>query len=298
MAEYSLPQAGNSNINPAYVDAGPYLSDEWARLFRVLFTGDAQASQGVLKGVWNELAVTHPAALNLSIATGVGICNGHVYFNDTSAVSITVTGGVNRSDALCMVENNTNAALPVGPATNYNTVGDVNIPPYSARLAVVKNIGANFVQTTALYMVQLATFTTGAANITNLTDARNYCEFATDIPDDSVDDTKVGDRVPQFYRRQGGSASAWATPGSTTYTPAAVRMQAGAIALTAITNPVTVTFPVAFSNTPLPFVSVLDNGFPDVILNTTAVSATQMTISAQTDINMDTICVWLAIGPE
>lgn len=194
MAEYSLPQPGNSGTNPAYVDAGPYLGDEWARLFRVLFTGDNEATQGVLKGVWNELEPTHPAALNVSINTGVGICNGHVYFNDTSAVSITVNGGANRSDALCIVENNTNAAITVGGGTNYNTVGDVNIPPYSARLAVVKDIGANFSQTTALYMVQLATFTTGAANITNFTDVRSYCHFAT-----CVDETQIDDRTRHFF---------------------------------------------------------------------------------------------------
>jgi len=177
MAQSSRPQAGNVNTNPTYVDAGPYTADQWATLFRVLFTGDQQATQGVLKDVWNELEPTHPAGLSVSINTGVGVCNGHVFFNDTSAVSITVDGGAARGDALCMVENNTNAAL--APGAVYNTVGGANIPPYSTRLAVVKNEAANFTQTNNLYMVKLATFTTGAANITGFTDARDYCVFST-----------------------------------------------------------------------------------------------------------------------
>lgn len=186
MAQSSRPQAGNVNTNPTYVDAGPYTADQWATLFRVLFTGDQQATQGVLKDVWNELEPTHPAGLNVSINTGVGICNGHVFFNDTSAVSITVSGGANRNDALCMVENNTNAAL--APGAVYNTVGGANIPPYSCRLAVVKNEGANFTQTNNLYMVKLATFTTGAANITGFTDARTYCGFSSEITPAMIED--------------------------------------------------------------------------------------------------------------
>lgn len=67
---------------------------------------------------------------------------------------------------------------------------------------------------------------------------------------DSVDDTKAGSRVPQFYRRQGNDASSWAGAGSTTYTPGAVRMQAGALS---ISGNGAVTFPQAFSQIPLVF---------------------------------------------
>jgi len=49
----------------------------------------------------------------------------------------------------------------------------------------------------------------------------------SELASDAVDDTKVGNRVPQFYRRQGGSASEWNSPGTTEYTPGAVRMIAG-----------------------------------------------------------------------
>jgi hypothetical protein len=65
----------------------------------------------------------------------------------------------------------------------------------------------------------------------------------------SVDDTIVGNRVPQFYRRQGGSATDWSAGGTTSYTPGAVRMQSG-VALVDSEGTITVTFPVAFSQPP------------------------------------------------
>lgn len=188
MAQRSRPQAGNRTTNPLYVDSGPYAGDRWATLFRVLFTGDQQATQGVLKGVWNELEPLHPIAnREVVIDTGVGICNGHVFFNDTNAVTIGVDAGVARADTLVMLENNTNAAIAAGAATNYNTEGpDTAIPPYSCRLAVVK--GVAITQTTALYMTPLATFTTGALTFTNFTDTRTFCRFSTEVGPEMIED--------------------------------------------------------------------------------------------------------------
>ncbi len=77
-----------------------------------------------------------------------------------------------------MLENNSNAAISAGAATNYNTEGNADIPPYSARLAVVKDDAANFTQTNTLWMTRLATFTTGAGSFTNFTDVREWCQFA------------------------------------------------------------------------------------------------------------------------
>ena len=155
MAQSSRPQPGNINSSATYVDSGPYSGNQWASLFRVLFTGDQEATQGVLKGVWNELVTTHPVAnLNLQIDMGSGICNGHWYQN-TTAVTITVSapGGGSRSDTLVLLENNTNAPLTAGPGNAYDTVGNASIPPYSVRLAVVKGVGIT--QNLALWMVPL-----------------------------------------------------------------------------------------------------------------------------------------------
>ncbi|OGO66582.1 MAG: hypothetical protein A2029_01525 [Chloroflexi bacterium RBG_19FT_COMBO_47_9] len=75
-----------------------------------------------------------------------------------------------------------------------------------------------------------------------------------DIDDNAVDDTKVGNRVAQFYRRQGGNATNWDTPGSTDYTPTAVRKQLGVRTLEILSGnysaSVAITFPVAFSVVP------------------------------------------------
>lgn len=79
---------------------------------------------------------------------------------------------------------------------------------------------------------------------------------ATDIPADAIDDTKLGDRAPQFYRRQGGNATNWDEPGTTTRTPGAVRMQGGAISADGNDASVTITFPTSFSAPPLVLISV------------------------------------------
>ena len=311
MAQSSLPQAGNRNLNVTYVDAGPYTGDQWSDLFRILFTGDQHATQGVLRGMNNELAATNPAGLQIVTATGAGVADGHVFIN-TAIVTIVVDGGANRSDALCIVENNTNVAIPAGAATNYNTEGDVSIPPYSARLAVVKNVGANFSQTNVLYMVRLATFVTGVASISNLVDVRDFCAFASQadteniadlavtgakIAADSVDDTKAGNRVPQFYRRQGGNATDWHTPGTTNYTPGAIRVQMGALVIPG-TGVESVTFPVAFSAPPLVYVTNIYGG--GVIVSAYVTTATYTALRATTYAGTltGTTASWLAIGPE
>jgi len=136
------------------------------------------------------------------------------------------------------------------------------------------------------------------------------------LADDSVDDTKAGNRVPQFYRRQGGDATQWGTVsgvGSTDYTPTAVRMQAGFRALTIPSGSdivtVEVTYPEAFSAAPLIFTSSFAQLVHDgrvVIVNAynkTATPASVATISihllggnAVADYTAG--IYWLAIGPE
>lgn len=123
---------------------------------------------------------------------------------------------------------------------------------------------------------------------------------------DSVDDTKAGDRVPQFYRRQGGSATVWSAQGTTTYTPGAVRMQAGSIRWTGGSAPfgtVSVTFPVAFGNVPI--VNAIAFGFvvtAQVIVNvTTTLTASGMDLvwtdwGAGNHTQVDIL--WFAVGPE
>lgn len=109
---------------------------------------------------------------------------------------------------------------------------------------------------------------------------------------DSVDDTKAGNRVPQFYRRQGGNSSNWSTAGTTDYTPTAVRMQAGKVSV-GISTTVTVTFPTAFSQPPLVWVTGSTSG----TLVATNVTATTVDLS-HNNLGSAIPISWLAIGPE
>ncbi len=59
--------------------------------------------------------------------------------------------------------------------------------------------------------------------------------------------------------RQGGNATDWNTPGTTNYTPPAVRIQAGSVSASVTGSPAfgwtTITFPVAFAAKPLIFLN-------------------------------------------
>ena len=124
---------------------------------------------------------------------------------------------------------------------------------------------------------------------------------------DSVDDTKAGNRVPQFYRRQGGSATDWSVQGTTSRTPTSVRMQAGVIRHTFTgesSDSQAVTFPIAFSDVPIilvtPWIGSVGDNFISVISVASAAGFTVNTYpnTAQT-ISSETVDVnWMAIGPE
>jgi len=128
---------------------------------------------------------------------------------------------------------------------------------------------------------------------------------ADKIAADAIDDTKVGNRVPQFYRRQGGSASDWSANGSTNYTPTTVRMESGATEIT-ISNgnsygTVNITFPTAFSNVPLVFATVGENVNAISLVLVTSVSSGGATLRinrATTSGDETRTVYWLAIGPE
>ena len=115
----------------------------------------------------------------------------------------------------------------------------------------------------------------------------------------SVDDTIAGNRVPQFYRRQGAASfpNDWYVQGVTNYTPTSVRMQAGIVS-TSLGNPYTVTFPVAFSGTPL-VVAVCDNALVIcAVTNATASGCALETKLATTGVHSNVNVTWFAVGPE
>jgi hypothetical protein len=117
-----------------------------------------------------------------------------------------------------------------------------------------------------------------------------------ELANDIVDDTKVGNRVPQFYRRQGGSATDWTSAGTTDRTPTTVRMQAGA--LTPAGAATAVTFPAAFSDKPVVFAQVLANAAFAVVDSVTASGCTLNAVNAAGTPLIGATVFWLAIGAE
>jgi len=121
------------------------------------------------------------------------------------------------------------------------------------------------------------------------------------LANDIVDDTKVGNRVPQFYRRQGGDPTNWDIPGVNDYTPGAVRMQGGCAQWTgslASTGIKVVTFPVAFSAKPIVIVSV--NGNYQITADMASCTTTTVTLEWRTNGAQQTNVeiFWFAIGTE
>jgi len=138
-------------------------------------------------------------------------------------------------------------------------------------------------------------------------DSQHYAAGSIDtthLANDVVDDTKVGSRVPQFYRRQGGSATDWFSQGTTVYTPTTVRMQAGIVrwsGSSAYEGYVDITFNPAFSYKPLVFATRAYDATDRIIVSAWAFTASTMRIywrdasgGSWTDVDF----TWLAIGPE
>lgn len=114
----------------------------------------------------------------------------------------------------------------------------------------------------------------------------------TQLANDSVDDTKAGNRVAQFIRRKGGDATNWWVPGTTVYTPGAVRIQAGVQDIPNAGPETTITFPVAFSAPPLVFTQS-PNAIPARVEDILATSFNVQQSSGGT-----MAISWVAFGPE
>lgn len=349
MTQISRPQPEHQNNG--YLDSGPYSADQWAELYKILFTSGDAVGQGPFKNVLNALAVTNPSASNIQVDTGWGVCNGHLLKNDAAVAFVPPNPSANpRIDVVVMVENNTAVARTAGIAsgnnlvfptslTDYNSLS--SLPPYTCRLAILRGSEAASptaptldVDTATLFMVPLAQYqiSTGGT-VSALTDRREYCTFATEVVTamladlsvttakiadlnvtlgklaaDSVDDTKAGNRVPQFYRRQGGDASDWSTPGTTTRTPGAVRMQGGSVTVpftSSTAETVAITFPTSFSQPPLVFISMKRpttgsaEQFLGMINPTVLATGFSVNVYALAGATSDDpILNWYAIGPE
>ena len=124
---------------------------------------------------------------------------------------------------------------------------------------------------------------------------------------DVIDDTKLGNRAPQFYRRQGGSASNWNSPGVDTHIPGTVRMLAGVIEIEipyyTWDGSVTVTLPVSLSN-PILLASIVytttaANNYYVPFVEVKSGTTFLLTVQIGRELKVNTVHVaWLVIGPE
>lgn len=291
------PTSGFWNAGPGGSGDGPiggYTRQNWNDLFRKLFTRQT-ANEGVLTGVDGELFVTG-AATPLTVAAGAAIVYGW-WFVDPTSTSVAISTPA--ATAGGRINLRADWAAQTVRIVAVQAASGVITPP-----ALVQIAGTT-------WDIPLATYTVTNTGVITVTDARQANHMATRVStamldDDAVDDTKVGNRVPALIRREGGSTTDWSSPGPTSHTPGAVRQQVGAISATvtggSATTSVAVTFPVAFSQIPLIYLSLQDFPASDVwVVKPASVSVSGFTVSGirTTTAGGYTLNTnWLAIGAE
>jgi len=198
------------------IDYGPYTSDQWARLYKILFTGDQEATQGVVRGFEDELEVSG-AGVAVTVKQGAGICNGHFLVGigapDWTVAVVPPTAGHTRCDYVVMLENNTAGIYAPGVATmecpgtaDYGGIAD-QVPEYACRLAVIKGAEdaacppGSLSQTTNLWMTPLASIEwNDTQTIETVTDLRHYIhEYDVDILVSAINSNASGNPVPTWY---------------------------------------------------------------------------------------------------
>ena len=265
--------------------------------------------EGVAPGLLNELACTDGGANTVDVATGGAVVDGKPYSN-TAVVNVNVPsavgGGNTRIDRIVL------RCSWAGYSVRITRIAGTDAGSPTAP-AITQTSGTT-------YDIQLCRVLVDTAGAVTVTDERVYAAVGTTgiqsdavttakIINDAVDDTKVGNRVPQFYRRQGGSATIWSTQGTTNYTPGAVRMQAGVVLTSALAAGavaiVSVTFPTAFSYGPIVIPGtrgyLIDNPERNksyAVLRSASTTQAIFWVYNEGTHTQDIDVYWLAIGPE
>ena len=214
MTQRSRPQADN-NATAAYTDSGPYSGDQWRERIYAAHTGDENtASQRTrLRGVvptFDNLLVCAIAGDEITVGTGAGIVYGSYLFNSAAVTFAPDVPAANpRIDLVCMVENNTNAAVDDGVAAEGwvfpNDLSDYDatpgIGPYSARLVIVKGTeGAgepNLDVSNTLFMVPIFKYqiadVTGALSLP--VDRREFVDIEQIVGVDALENDTIEDAL-------------------------------------------------------------------------------------------------------
>lgn len=123
------------------------------------------------------------------------------------------------------------------------------------------------------------------------------------INNNAVDDTKVGNRVPQFYRREGGSSSDWSASGTSSYTPGEVMMECGVKDTTISdgndTQNDSISYPASFGGGATVQVSLETSYDIYIVITSTSSSGFNYTIfRTHTSGNVTVGVHWMAAGPR
>lgn len=259
--------------------ADTYGAPQLRDMLRAVWTPAGAASEGVLAGYGGGLAVSG-AATPVSVASGCALISG-IYYQNTTAVSLAVptpSSGTTKHrvvlQALWGITQTVRLALLSSP-------DGVNSYP-----ALTQSDNSR-------WEIPLAGITIDSAGAITLDDQRDYAHLATTL----------------IHRRQGGSSSAWASAGASSYRVGGVRVQLGCIPLTWSANDQsdvsTITFPVAYSQTPKVRGLVLlsaDAPARKCVLSIESLSKTQLQIRGQrcdlSNFSATYPVAWTVVGPK
>lgn len=158
-------------------DGGPYNQTQLAEWLEYLFTTDQAATEGVLKGAANELAVSG-ASSPVAVATGAALVKGHWYRN-TAAVNVAVASPAAATRIDRVVLQADWAAQTVRIALVAGVEG-------GAAPAVTQTDGTKW----EISLAQVSITTAGAIT---LTDERAFCHFGTKVKTEMLDADVAGD---------------------------------------------------------------------------------------------------------
>lgn len=164
MTETSLPWDGDSGSG-GVGDCGPYSSGEWDDSWRVLFSTEQHAVEGVLTGVNNELSV-YGTSSPVTVSTGAAVVNGKFYINDTAEnVSVPTPVSDTRIDRIVLRADY--SAQTVRIARVAGTEG-------GAAPTVTQNDGVT-------WEIALAQVSITVGGVITVTDERNFAHYATAV---------------------------------------------------------------------------------------------------------------------
>jgi len=164
-------------------DAGPYNDEEFCDLFKFLIQGDP-STQGPIKNVYNELAVTAVDTDTIQMDTGAAMVDGRLYINSSALQKDLVDRGVGLPNYYVLI---------LRKDFDAQTVTAELLLDAAAYPAVTQNDSSEW--EIALYRILVP----GGGEALVITDVRDFCAFNTVLRDSIIDsgDSIVDGAIPR-----------------------------------------------------------------------------------------------------